>query len=169
MGDSIEGTEMAKAADSAITATASHISLYPRLIVTDDDSIEKSKRAERMVQGKQCLFKPADEFTETPDVCFCMEVGPECKDYRLQAMLHQMDTILLKDDVGGGEFDDWGDKEYDSVEDKINDIVRKQQLARSIYPVDPRAKKNKRIGRTVFYVTVGQMKHTQIILKKVQP
>jgi hypothetical protein len=171
MGDKQEGTEMARAADSAITSAAavSQIQVFQRLIVTDDDSIEKSKRAERTVQGKPCLFKLADELTENPDICFCMDVAPECKDYRLQALLHQMDKMLLEGqtDSGGYPGDGADQDEFESVEEKIKDIERKQKLARSVFAIDTQNKKKNRIGRSVFYVTVGQMKHTQIVLKPV--
>ena len=159
-----EGTEMARAAEEVADPHAAQFVLHPRLIVTDDDSIEESKRAERKVLEKKCFFKTADELTENPDICFCMDVAPECKDYRLQALVHKMDRLLLDD-----EADDDGDAEgeNESVQDKIKKIERQQRLARTVFGIDPQKKKNKKIGRTVFYVTVGQMKHTQIFLKTV--
>jgi hypothetical protein len=168
MGDKQEGTEMARAAEVAnVPITTQQIKLYPRLIVTDDDStIEECKHVKR---GKQCWIKTVDESTENPNICFCMDVAPECKDYRLQALLHRMDKMLLEDEAEGGR--ERLSLASESLDAKIEKIERKQKLARTIFPIDPHKEKNKssKIGRTVFYVTVGQMKHTQIVLRKKVP
>jgi hypothetical protein len=73
-----------------------------------------------------------------------------------------MDKELLGDDLkkiceGSNE----------SLDDKIKNMERRKKLARTAFAIDPDKEKNKNIGRTVFYITVGQMKHTQIVLKTV--
>ncbi len=155
-----------------ITDTAMrHIFLRQRLVVSDDDptkdkTVDEGKLVKRENvggPGKTCWFKEADELTEDPDICFCNGVSPDCRDYTLQALIHHMDNKIemerkmKAEKVQGGH-----------IEQTLSAKDMKQHETKTIFLIDEIKSKEHSVGRTVFVVTVGQMKHFQIFLKPVR-
>jgi hypothetical protein len=150
---------------------AKRVFLAPRLIVADDDPtqvVDKSKIAKRENVGgsnKACYFKAADQLTENPNICFGMDVSPDCRDYALQALLHQMDNKIYM----GHEIEASVQQETGNKIDKV--LTEKDQSlheTKTIFLINKKNPKKHSVGRMVFLVTVGQMKHFQISLKPVK-
>jgi hypothetical protein len=134
---------------------------------------------------KTCWFRADDNSSERGKVCFAKGVSPESMDYTLQVLLNRMDETLI-DDYHQNHSTDPAAAD-DDTQQKVQKFVRKQHLDRMIFSIDtkpdddaPKKKKkwgktgeeespDRRTGRTVFYVTVGQMKHTRIMLKGPAP
>jgi hypothetical protein len=135
--------------------------------------------------GKTCWFKTDTNVKEPGKICFANGVSPESKDYTLQVLLNQMDKKLMEDYHENHSAVQEAATDND-IHQKLYNIERQQKLERTIFAIDTEnddapqqnKKKNKnkkgekesvrsdrRTGRTVFYVTVGQMKHTRIFLK----
>ncbi len=140
--------------------------LRRRLIVTDDDptkdtSVDEAKVVHRENvggPGKTCWFKNADELTEHPMICFAKGVSPDCRDYTLQKLIHEMDNCILQIKAS--------DDKTDRIE-KLSEMDRQHRETKAIFVIDKKNSKKHSVGRTVFFVTVGQMKHSQISLKSV--
>ncbi len=136
----------------------------PRLIVTDADptidEAEVVKRENVGGPGKTCWFKNADELTEHPMICFAKGVSPDCRDYTLQALIHRMDNCIEHEIKAS-------DAKIDPIEKKLSERDRKHHETKAIFLIDQKNSKKHSVGRTVFFVTVGQMKHFQIFLKTV--
>ena len=132
----------------------------------------------RNVGGKTCWFKVDDKVSETGNICFANGVSPDSKEYMLQDLLHRMDKVLI-DDYHQSRSAVVAD---DEIHKKVQKLERTQQLNKTIFAIDtqddddiPNKKKGKkkhgekksdrRTGRTVLYLTVGQMKHTRMFLK----
>ena len=155
---------------SSLTDTMREVFLLPRLVVSDDDPTkDKTVEEEKLVKrenvggpGKTCWFKEADELVEDPKICFCMGVSPDCRDYTLQALIHQMDNKIEMERQKKA-----GDKQDDHIEKTLSAKDMKQHETKTIFLIDKKDSKTHSVGRTVFVVTVGQMKHCQIFLKSV--
>jgi hypothetical protein len=133
------------------------------------------------VGGKTCWFKLDDNLSERGKVCFAKGVSPESKDYTLQVLLNRMDKELMEDYHNSHSADPAAAE--DQIHKKVQNFSRQQNLDRTVFSIDSqddetrKTKKGKnkdkfkdrRAGRTVFYVTVGQMKHTRIFLKSPLP
>ena len=150
-------------------APSSRVFALPRLIVADYDpeiQSELVKRDNVGGPGKTCWFKAADELTENPDICFGMGVSPDCRDYTLQALLQQMDHEIIQ--VQKRRFEGQQNSE-DNVENFLSGKDREQLATRTVFMLNKHNKYPKKhlVGRTVFYVTVGQMKHSKIFSKSV--
>ncbi len=136
------------------------------------------------VGGKTCWFKVDDNASERGKVCFAKGVSPESKDYTLQVLLNRMDNALIEDYHQNHSAD--SEAADNDIHKKVQKFERQQNLDRTIFSIDTRnddykqktkrngrnktgveksESKDRRTGRTVFYVTVGQMKHTRIFLK----
>jgi hypothetical protein len=133
-------------------------------------------------------FKVDDDSSGSGKICFAKGVSPEIKGYALQVLLNQMDKKLMEDYYESrNDGDDTNSNAVgNDIHQKVRDLERQQNLDRTVFAIDTqcdedipmkkRGKKTKdekestskdrRSGRTVFYVTVGQMKHTRIILKQ---
>ncbi len=143
---------------------------------------KESTLFQRQVGGKPCWFKIDDKVSELGDICFANGVSPESKEYELQDLLHQMDEKLIHDYHQKHNADIEVD---DGIHNKIQKLERKQKLNRTVFAIDtqndddtPNQRRgrnrkgekesessDRRTGRTVLYLTVGQMKHTRIVLK----
>ncbi len=151
------------------TAPASKVFTLPRLIIADQDPDESKivKRDNVGGPGKTCWFKEADELTENPEICFGMGVSPESRDYTLQALLQKMDNDLIKKQQsrsGLGRPD-----RENHIENYLNDKDKEHHATRTVFMVNKNKKDSNKnlVGRTVFYVTVGQMKHSRIFPRSV--
>jgi hypothetical protein len=150
---------------------------------------KESTLFQRQVGGKPCWFKIDDKVSELGDICFANGVSPESKEYELQDLLHQMDEKLIQDYYQKHNADT---EEDDGIHNKIQKLERKQKLNRTVFAIDTQKdddtpyqrrgsagswvtnkkgekeseSSDRRTGRTVLYLTVGQMKHTRILLRK---
>ncbi len=155
--------------DGISPVRTSKVFALPRLIVADYDAAIESELVKRENvggPGKTCWFKAADELTENADICFGMGVSPDCRDYTLQALLQQMDHEIVQ--VQKCKFKGRLNSE-DHVEKILSSKDKKQHATRTVFLLNKHKKEPKKhiVGRTVFYVTVGQMKHSKICLKSV--
>ena len=172
--------------------------MYPRFVVVPDtpqlnlkDEGENVTETKRQIGGKECSlfkrsilsaptwFKVDDDSKEHGKICFAKNVSPEIRECSLQNLLHEMDKKIIQTECG----DDSGDEsaDGDAVKSRLHAFARKQVIDRTIFAYDKAASKNsasgddevrasdRRRGRTVFYVTVGQMKHTRITISGASP
>jgi hypothetical protein len=140
----------------------------------------------RDIIGGPTWFRVDDHSTEIGKICFATDVSPETRDCSLQNLLLKMDNAILsdfeeRDNMTSEENADQNIADVDAVQKRVQAFTRKQVMNRTIFSYDetrPRNRKGKhrasddeiyasdrRKGRTVFYVTVGQMKHTRIKIK----
>ena len=160
------------------------IQMYPRFLVVPDNETLKLKEEKsnttvkniggkdyklfkREVTGVSTWFRVADEYHEHGKICFAKEVSPETQEFSLQHLLHKMDEAIMDSNLDDEDSDD----DAENVSGRVKAFVRKQAIDRTIFSYDPSSKKgdvcasDNRKGRTVFYVTVGQIKQTRITIK----